>query len=183
MCIKNKQFILPLNSVALTSCAVFNIAIYEYISNSTLLVFLMLFLPLLDKKSIFPNLHFTKKKLTIWLVCISFGLTLTIINNEYLNIIIGTLALTALPEEWFFRSYVMTRIKHMGYKAYQANILTSLFFTLLHIPSQGIIGILVFFPSLIYGWVFNRSQDIVLVILLHALSNIVFFIYMPILKT
>lgn len=58
-----------------------------------------------------------------------------------------------------------------------ANILTSGLFALLHTPTQGWFGLLVFFPSLIYGWFYQRTKDLVLVILLHALSNIAFFIF------
>ncbi len=71
----------------------------------------------------------------------------------------------------------MMRIERIGLLPYQANVVTSLFFALLHLPTQGVFGLSVFIPSLIYGYIYQRSRDIVLVVLLPAISNIVFFVY------
>ena len=106
-------------------------------------------------------------------------LILVTIEKDYKLIALSTLLLTALPEEWFFRGYFMTRIEKCSIQlgAYQANIITSVFFTLLHLPTQGLWGLSVFIPSMIYGWIFQKYNDIVLLVFLHTLSNLIFFIY------
>jgi len=128
------------------------------------------------------------------------GIILITLNPDYTVAAISTLLLTALPEEWFFRAYFMTRLEnyimesfcrkdtppstqffnhfHRNYPGLSANILTSTLFALLHTPTQGWFGLTVFFPSLFYGWVYQKTKNLLLVILLHALSNIVFFIYL-----
>ncbi len=58
-----------------------------------------------------------------------------------------------------------------------ANVVSSLLFTLLHIPLQGGVGLLVFFPSLLFGYVYQRSRNLIVVVLLHALANLFFIIY------
>jgi len=94
-----------------------------------------------------------------------------------LGIALATLLLTALPEEWFFRGYFMSRLEQTGFTPLYANLSASTLFALLHVPTQGLFGLSVFIPSLFYGWLYQRSRDLVLVILLHALSNIIFFAY------
>ncbi|MFK5985340.1 MAG: CPBP family intramembrane metalloprotease [Pseudomonadota bacterium] len=139
---------------------------------------MMLLLPFVDRAWSLPEFHINKTKLIIWSISIISGLLLVTFKPNYATAALGTLVLTALPEEWFFRGYFMMRLEKMGLRPDPANIITSLFFALLHLPTQGLFGLSVFFPSLIYGWIFQKSKDIVLVIILHALSNIVYFIYM-----
>ena len=174
----SRNTLLIINGAALTGCAVFDFAVFDYIERTTFLTGLMLLLPFVDRAWSLPECHISKTKLISWLICILPGLVLVTFKPDYANIALATLLLTALPEEWFFRAYFMIHIEKTRLRPYQANIITSLFFTLLHLPTQGWFGLTVFVPSLIYGWIFQKSKDIVLVILLHALSNIIFFIYL-----
>ncbi len=143
---------------------------------------LLLFLPLLDKNwrrdcgqcyalNSFRSLPY------IWLlVGVCFAILLSL-NTNFLFTATGIILLTALPEEWFFRAYFMQRLEDIYNHRWLANVLSSLLFTLLHIPLQGIEGVLVFFPSLVFGYVYQRSRNLALVILLHALANLFFIIY------
>jgi len=178
--------LLILNGAILTVCAVF-----DYKWRTSLLIAFMLFLPLLDKQWVFPDLKPNGNRLAIWLVLAATGLILLASKPNYINAAINTLFFAAFPEEWFFRGYFMQQLarqkfswrlsdqgtNNMRCSAGTANIISSVLFALLHIPTQGWAGLAVFFPSLFYGWIYQKSGDIVLLIFLHALSNIVFFIY------
>ncbi|MFK5949248.1 MAG: CPBP family intramembrane metalloprotease [Methylococcales bacterium] len=177
MNIKSRNILPIINGAAFTSCAVFNLSIFDYVAHTTLLTGLMISLPFIDRSWSIPELDINKTNLVRWLLCISVAFLLITVNPDYASAALGTLLLTALPEEWFFRGYFLIQIEKAGLRANQANIITSLFFTLLHLPTQGLIGLSVFIPSIIYGYVYQKTQDIVLVILLHAISNIIFFIF------
>jgi len=207
--------LLFINGAILTVCAVFIDTEREL-----LLTGLMLFLPFIDRswaypKSLIssivdapsgtqfnqtptPQKHYSLLPLQASLFLTS--IMLIALNSDYTQAAISTLLLTALPEEWFFRAYFMTRLEryivqgffsknatasspflndlHKKYSGLSANILTSSLFALLHTPTQGWFGLTIFFPSLFYGWVYQKTRNLLLVILLHALSNIVFFIYL-----
>ena len=168
-----KKHLLPfLFGAILTGCAVF-----IYPQRTFILTAVMLFLPLFDKHWQLVSTNIRKYRITILSLCCFAIWVLVGINPDYANAALMTLLTAALPEEWFFRGYFMMRIERVGLRPYQANIITSLFFALLHLPTQGLFGLSVFVPSLIYGYIYQRSRDIVLVVLLHAISNIVFFVY------
>jgi membrane protease YdiL (CAAX protease family) len=89
--------------------------------------------------------------------------------------------LIALPEELFFRGYVQTRLQALiprrwmvlGGDVGPAVVLTSVVFALSHlvaIPSGHRLA--VFFPSLLFGWLRDRTGSVVGPIVLHALSNV-----------
>ena len=86
---------------------------------------------------------------------------------------IVTLLWAALPEEWFFRGYFQSRLGG----GWRANLITSSLFALLHaITRGGVTALLVFVPSIIYGWLYQRTRNLPLVILVHALSNLVYLL-------
>jgi membrane protease YdiL (CAAX protease family) len=86
-----------------------------------------------------------------------------------------TLLLTALPEEWFFRGYFMGRIG----TGLRANLIASTLFSLMHaLTRDWMTALLVFVPSLFYGWLYQRNRDLPLLVLLHSLSNVVFALYL-----
>ncbi|WP_028950151.1 CPBP family glutamic-type intramembrane protease [Sulfurihydrogenibium subterraneum] len=75
----------------------------------------------------------------------------------------------ALSEELFFRVYLMS---------FFSNFITSILFTIPHILLYGDLhSFLVFFPSLIYGLVYQKSKSFILVAVLHFLSNIIYSIF------
>jgi len=155
-----------------------------------LLIGLMLFLPLLDKTFTYPALKPNKTKLISWALIITTAVTIIDFNPGYANAALSTLIFAALPEEWFFRAYFMQQLNKElirnklkirsldSHSRLTANIITSTLFALLHTPTQGWIGLSTFFPSLVFGWLFQRSNDLIIVTLLHALSNIIFIVYL-----
>jgi len=40
------------------------------------------------------------------------------------------------------------------------------------------VGLSVLGPSLVYGWLYQRTRDLPLIVLLHALSNLVFVMFL-----
>lgn len=200
-------YLLTINGAALTGCAVFIDA-----ERAIWLIGLMLFLPFLDRTAPFKTItnasvgapsgaHFALKKQLqnllpnpLQISLLFSALILLNLNSGYAEITITTLVFTALPEEWFFRAYFLTRLttwfEHKkqltGFllnstsisPALLANLFSSALFALLHTPTQGWFGLLTFFPSLIFGWAFQKTNSLLSVILIHTLANLIFYIYL-----
>jgi len=97
------------------------------------------------------------------------------------------LAAVALPEEYFFRGFVQ---KHLRDKLPSikipllpgrfplAIVVSSLLFASIHlIATPHVSRLAVFFPSLLFGWLYERSGNLSQPIAYHALSNVVLAIY------
>ena len=92
------------------------------------------------------------------------------------------LLLVALPEEAFFRGYVLTRLRRaspnapiavLGVPLGTADLAAAALFAAVHlvaIPAPG--RLLVFFPALLFGWVARRTGSSVGPAVLHALCNV-----------
>jgi len=91
------------------------------------------------------------------------------------------LGAVALPEELFFRGYVLGRLRHswpptrrVGAVPFgRAHIAAAALFAAIHlvaVPSP--FRLLVFFPGLLFGWVAERSGSAVAAAVLHALCNV-----------
>lgn len=181
--------LLLINGAVLTVCAVFDFGWRQQV-----LTALMLFLPLIDRTWSMPSLAGDRIRLARWGGLLSLIVLLNLITPGYAMLSITHVLLVALPEEWFFRGYFMMQLDRVIHSRgnrtrsptglrlagsdLSANLYTSLLFALLHTLTQDWAGILVFFPSLLFGWVYQRTRDIVLVVLLHGLSNVVFFMYL-----
>ncbi len=75
-----------------------------------------------------------------------------------------SLSLQAFAEELFFRAYLMQRL---------SNLNVSVLFTVPHvILYTDLWSVLTFFPSLLYGYIYQRTGSLVFVSLLHLASNI-----------
>lgn len=135
----------------------------------------MLFLPLLDRSWHLPAWpRIASERLASTGLIIAAAAILAWKPTET-PFALATLALAALPEEWFFRAYFMSRLG----QTFPANIVASLLFCLLHgLTRDWITAGLVFAPSLFYGWLYQRTQDLPLLILLHALSNLVYAVFL-----
>jgi len=84
-------------------------------------------------------------------------------------------------EEMFFRGFIQrvmkNRVKAALYGVSAANVITSVLFALTHVYAWGgVHSALVFVPSLVFGWLMDRTDRLVWPILLHALYNINIFI-------
>ena len=150
-------------------------AVLFYPGRDYVLVGLMLFLPLLDRAWKLPDLPRDKQRWAVSTGLILTGVALLAWKPEHLSFGLATLFLAALPEEWFFRAYFMTRVG----QGWRANLAASLLFSLLHGLTQGWpAAIRVFAPSLFFGWLYQRTGDLVLLILVHALSNLLFVMFL-----
>jgi len=121
-----------------------------------------------------------KKNKAVWLALTASAALLLLWQPQQLSYALATLLFAALPEEWFFRAYFMIRLRqNLGSNMLAANLVTSLVFSLLHGLTQSWTqAVLVFLPSLAFGWFYQRSRDIVLVILTHGLSNLLYASYL-----
>jgi membrane protease YdiL (CAAX protease family) len=131
----------------------------------------MLFLPLLDRGWKIPALPISRSHHLAWAALFIAGIALLAWRPSEMPFAISTLLMAALPEEWFFRAYFMTRLG----KGVRANAMASVLFSLMHGLTRGwTAAALVFLPSLFYGWLYQRTRDLPLLVLVHALSNIVY---------
>jgi membrane protease YdiL (CAAX protease family) len=137
------------------------------------------------------------------------GIALMVWRPSETPFALATFVMAAIPEEWFFRAYFMTRLQtawlehvaHMERSGARRNITTpgfhfipsglhaltpwlpnvaaSLLFSLMHGLTRGwITAALVFVPSLFYGWLYQRTRDLPLLVLVHGLSNIVYALFL-----
>jgi len=154
----------------LAGCAVFSFPYQPHV-----LIGLMLFLPLLDRGWKLPPLFPSRGNLIAAMgVAVAMG-GLLIWQSHLWIYAATTLFLTALPEEWFFRAYFMAQIG----TGWRANLISTLLFSVLHgLSRDWITALLVFAPSLFYGWLYQRRQDLPLLVLVHALSNLAFMLFL-----
>lgn len=135
----------------------------------------MLFLPLTDRRWRLPTLPRTRPHHLAWVGLLIIGLALLAWQPSAAPFAMMTLLTAAVPEEWFFRAYFMTRLGH----GWRANLVASLLFSLLHGLTQGWpAAVRVFLPSLFFGWLYQRTLDLPLLILAHTLSNLIFVIFL-----
>ena len=109
--------------------------------------------------------------------------------SSYFDAILGQLVVIALPEEAFYRGYVQTTLddawsppregrRQRSIRLLGANVgwaipATSAMFALGHFLTEpNPQRLAVFFPSLLFGWLRNRTGGIGAPLLLHALANL-----------
>jgi len=164
--------LLVLNGATLTGCAIF------FSGEQTFLLLVLLFgLPMLDREWKCNGFGSFNKAPLIWLALSALFVVMILFTNIKIMFVLSVLLFTALPEEWFFRSYFLQRLALFKTNAVSANIICSCFFALLHLPAQGGVGLLTFFPSLLFGYVYQNTQNLLLVVGLHALANMFFMLY------
>ncbi len=80
----------------------------------------------------------------------------------------------AFPEEVFFRGYIQESLK----RNLKAVLITSLLFSLSHFPkamfSNDCFSLLSFFPSLIMGWLYLKTGNILPGIIFHFFANLIY---------
>lgn len=167
---------------------------------------LLLFLPLLDtsykKVNALGYVSAARWHLFARFFLLAAFTLLVLLPPQNIQFALITLFLVALPEEWFFRAYLMTQLEsaltkqqlNTQYKAQEAgssagllkaipvsllaNLIASLFFALMHLPLQGLWGLMVFFPSLFLGFLYQRDNDLFIVVCVHALFNLLYINYL-----
>ena len=158
-----------LSGSVLMGCAVFSFPGRDYV-----LVGLMLFLPLLDRGWRPPAIPKRSADLMVMASLAVAATALLAWRPQAMPYALSTLLLAALPEEWFFRAYFMPRLG----SGWGANVVASLLFSLLHgLARSWETALLVLGPSLFYGWLYQRTRNLPLLVLTHALSNLVFALF------
>jgi membrane protease YdiL (CAAX protease family) len=150
-------------------------AVFSYPGRDYVLIGLMLFLPLLDRDWRVPALTRSRSHLLAWAGLLICGVVLLAWRPQHMNFALATLLTAAIPEEWFFRAYFMARLGQGN----GANVITSLLFSLVHGLTRGwTAAALVFLPSLFYGWLYQRTRDLPLLVLVHTLSNLIYILFL-----
>jgi len=99
----------------------------------------------------------------------------------WLWILATQFVLIAIPEEVFYRGYLQQRLRQLwpggimflGGRFGPAIVVASLLFALGHVVTiPAPFRLAVFFPSLLFGWLRDRTGRIEGSVLLHVLSNI-----------
>lgn len=93
---------------------------------------------------------------------------------------IDDLFVVALPEEFFYRGYLQSRLRDawpqgrmfLGARLGAAFWLTAILFALGHLAIFQVWRLGVFFPALLFGWMRERSNSVVGPALFHAAANL-----------
>jgi hypothetical protein len=144
----------------------------------------MLLYPLLDKSWRYPVIQHQSINFAYWFfITILLGLLL-LSDVISIKLTLLSLLLAAVPEEWFFRAYFQTRLhdylknNHVIFKNHPALIsiaITSVLFASVHAVMQNNLFLLplMFFPSVLFGYLYYITRDIILVALTHLASNMI----------
>jgi membrane protease YdiL (CAAX protease family) len=88
--------------------------------------------------------------------------------------IIFQLLLVSLPEEFFFRGFLQDSIS----RNFRAVLIVSLLFSIAHLPKAVFLGewvsLFSFFPSIIMGWLYMKTNNILPGTIFHLLANLVY---------
>ena len=165
-----KHYLLPVVLFVLT---VF-VAIFAQQNRDWLLPVMFLLLPFVDLFWRVPRTRWAKQFVISWLILAAIINVLLLQNAEILDLFLVMIFVAALPEEWFFRAYLQ---KRLGNNITAVLIVSLLFSSMHYIVDSSVVTWLVFIPSVFFGWVYKKTDDLILVIGLHALSNLVYYIY------
>ena len=94
--------------------------------------------------------------------------------------ILDQLLVVALPEEFFYRGYLQTRLRDaypqgrlfLGARLGPAFLLTALLFAVGHLAVFQVWRLAVFFPALLFGWLRERTGTVLGSGLFHAACNL-----------
>ncbi len=100
--------------------------------------------------------------------------------DRFTEWVIDDLFVVALPEEFFYRGYLQTRLRDawpqgrlfFGARLGRAFWVTAVLFALGHLAIFQVWRLGVFFPALLFGWMRERSNSVVGPALFHAAANL-----------
>jgi membrane protease YdiL (CAAX protease family) len=100
--------------------------------------------------------------------------------DRFFEWVIDQTFVVALPEEFFYRGYLYTRLRDawpegrlvLGARVGKAFWVTAVLFALGHLAIFQVWRLAVFFPALLFGWMRERSGSVVGAALFHAASNL-----------
>lgn len=142
------------------------------------LIGVMLFFPLADIHWKPPRLFVSARERVAFFALASASLGLLAFFPFATGYAVRTLFFAAWPEEWFFRAYLLAPVA--GRNRWPANLLVSVLFAVSHwLVRHELSALLVFFPSMAFGWLYLRTRSLVLVIAAHVLANLFHRIFIP----
>lgn len=101
----------------------------------------------------------------------ALGISFTL---PYLMTVVFQLLAVSLPEEAFFRGYLQETVGNN----LKGVVAVSMLFSIAHLPGFIINGdvnsVLTFFPSLVMGYLYMRTSNILPCIIFHLFANIIF---------
>ena len=149
--------------------------ILSYLESYQILIpIFMLVLPYLNRNWTLHRDRYSGKLLITGALLATVSLLILLFHPYRLEFFISTLLLAAIPEEWFFRAYVQNILGNN----IKAIVISSITFSLIHVLSRGVeIGLLVFIPSLFYGWVYRKYDNLTITVLCHALGNLLAVVF------
>lgn len=141
-----------------------------------MLIAIMLFAPMLDSYWRPPRLTRNWQNYLAWGVALLIMAGLLLLNRTLVVAWdVFSILVAAIPEEWFFRAYLLERLG----RTLRGNLISTALFTLVHGLTRGpVTALLVIVPSLAYGWLYLKTRDVVLLALVHALSNLIYLLYL-----
>jgi CAAX protease family protein len=175
---KKSQILMPL----LFYCAVYVVIAFGHFRYPVLLLHV---LPLLLIAIPFAARHDFPLRLNICHAALGLGITAGILvltvaalvaagkrlGVPSVELVLTQLLLVALPEEAFFRGY----LQHSFGGGSRSVMLGSVLFWGAHLPAYLVTGdasaLLVFFPSLVMGWLYDRTGNILPGIIFHGCAN------------
>ncbi len=169
-------------------------------AQSYALVAAMLYIPLIRRQRTYSFRPLSTTELRKWILvgCLFLGLFSIVVpvfaihqmQRQLLwpsmlsvaGYMLQTTLAAAIPEEWFFRGFLMQRwqkqqpVTRAWWIPSQTNIMVSLVFALVHaMVERNPARLIVFFPSLWYGASVEQGAGLTYAMTLHALSNVVMF--------
>jgi len=149
-----KSFIKSYSELILYLLVLLSVSLHKFLGIPNLSIFFLLF-PL-----VFLEIRLLDRWVLLWL----FYPTAFLFFDAFWLL---DMTLSAFAEELFFRAYLMKRF---------SNPRVSLMFVIPHfILYPGILSLLTFFPSLFFGFAYQKTRSLAFVSLLHLVSNLVYF--------
>ncbi|MDH5571234.1 MAG: CPBP family intramembrane metalloprotease [Gammaproteobacteria bacterium] len=160
-------------------------AVFSYPYQEIALVGIMLFYPFMDRGWHYVHIKYRRDNLAFYFLLFISLVIFLLSGSTTIHFVVFNLLLAAVPEEWFFRAYFQSRLQKyienncrgtIWLAAVLSIVISSFLFAVVHAVMQGNVLLLplIFIPSLMFGYIYFKSKDIVLVILVHLLSNVIF---------
>jgi membrane protease YdiL (CAAX protease family) len=134
--------------------------------------------------------HRVKLRFSAKDILVGFAVSLALLSPYYLllegniqkigiQFVFLQLVSVAFPEEFFFRGFLQDSLG----RNMKSVLLVSFLFGLAHLPRAMFLGdwiaLLSFFPSLVMGWLFLKTNNIVPATIFHLLANLAYFAASP----
>jgi membrane protease YdiL (CAAX protease family) len=149
-----KSFIKSYSELILYLLVLLSVSLHKFLGIPNLSIFFLL------SPLVFLELRLWDKWVFLWLF---YPVAFLFFDAFWLL----SMTFSAFAEELFFRAYLMKRF---------SNLSVSFMFVIPHfILYPGILSLLTFFPSLLFGFAYQKTRSLAFVSLLHLVSNLVYF--------